>query len=291
MDLKFFTRANGDRVDYFDSGEGSDLLMYHHGTPAAGPMHSDLLDPARDNDMRIVELVRPGYGNSSRIKDRSVADIVTIADELATHLNFETYVTMGWSGGGPHALANVALSPKRCRAAMSLAGVGMYGQPDLDFLSGMGQDNHDEFGAAKLGESEIRLYLEPVAKEMMDITGSQIVEVMGSLLPEVDRSVLTGEYGEDTAEIFRWSIHTGIDGWLDDDVAFTRDWGIDLSDIENPVTIWQGSQDLMVPFAHGQWLAAKIPHADLNLLEGHGHLSIGEPALSRGFTWLKSQFN
>jgi pimeloyl-ACP methyl ester carboxylesterase len=291
MEPKFFIRENGDRVDYFDSEVGGDLLMYHHGTPGAGPLHADVLDPAQSQDLRIVELVRPGYGNSTRQPNRTVADVVTLADELADHLGFDRYVTMGWSGGGPHALANVALSPSRCVAAMSLAGVGMFGQPDLDFLEGMGQDNHDEFGAALLGEAAIREYLESVAHELANITGSQIVDMMGSLLPDEDRAALTGEYGENTAEIFRWAVSTGVDGWLDDDVAFTKPWGFEFAQIVNPVTIWQGATDLMVPFAHGQWLASKITQADVNLLDGHGHLSIGEPAFNQGFAWLKNSLS
>jgi len=289
MESTFFICANCDRVDYFDSGIGSDLLMYHHGTPAAGPMHSDILDPALANDLRIVQLVRPGYGNSTRQVERSVADVVELANELADHLGFAQYVSMGWSGGGPHTLANVALSPDRCVAAMSLAGVGMFGQADLNFLEGMGQDNEDGFGAALEGETAIRAYLEPMLPGIANITGPEIVGMMGSLLPEEDRAALTGEYGENQAEIFRWAVHTGVDGWLDDDIAFTRAWGFALEDIVNPVSIWQGATDLMVPLAHGKWLASKIAHADVNLLEGHGHLSIGEPAFAQGFAWLKAQ--
>lgn len=291
MSLTFFTRANGDRVDYFDSQTGTDLLIYHHGTPGAGPLHSDLLDPAHANDLRIVELVRPGYGNSTRQINRSVADVVTLANELADHLGFDCYVTMGWSGGGPHALANVALSPKRCVAAMSLAGVAMFNQPDLDFLNGMGQDNLDEFGAALEGEAQVRAYLEAGLSDMQKITGTQIIDMMGSLLPKEDRASLTGEFGENMAEIFRWAVHTGVDGWVDDDIAFVEPWGIDLSEIGNPVAIWQGATDLMVPLAHGKWLAEKVPNAQVNLVEGHGHLSIAEIALSNGFAWLKSQIN
>ena len=79
MDSKFFVRANGDRVDYFDGEVGSDLLIYHHGTPGAGPLHADVLDPAQTSDLRVVELVRPGYGNSTRQPNRTVADVVKLA--------------------------------------------------------------------------------------------------------------------------------------------------------------------------------------------------------------------
>lgn len=51
-------------------------------------------------------------------------------------------------------------------------------------------------------------------------------------------------------------------------------WGFDLGEIDTPTAIWQGSEDLMVPFAHGRWLASRVPGAAVHLLEGEGHLSI-----------------
>ena len=289
MNPTFFIRANGDRIDYFDSGTGSDLLIYHHGTPAAGPLHDDILVPAAANDLRIVELVRPGYGHSTRVSGRSVAHIAHIAHELAEHLGFSRYVTMGWSGGGPHSLATVALYPHACVAAMSLAGVAPFDADGLNFLEGMGQDNHEEFGAALAGESEIRNFLSAIEEQMKVITGSQIIDMMSSLLPDEDRAVLTGEYADDEAEIFRWAVSTGVDGWLDDDIAFTQPWGFEVNGILNPVTIWQGDTDLMVPTSHGRWLIAQLPNVDANLVQGHGHLSIASLAFDQGFSWLKSK--
>ena len=124
--------ASGARLDYLVEGDGDALLVYHHGTPAAGPIPHDLITAAATHGFTLVELVRPGYGESTRQPGRSVADVVPLVEALADHLGHERFVTMGWSGGGPHAIATAALLPQRCAAALSLASVAPYGEGDLD---------------------------------------------------------------------------------------------------------------------------------------------------------------
>ena len=72
-----------------------------------------------------------------------------------------------------------------------------------------------------------------------------------------------------------------MEGWLEDDLAFTKPWGFGLEEIAVPVMIWHGSADLAVPFSHCQWLASQLPGASAHLEEGEGHLSIGLGALDR----------
>lgn len=50
----------------------------------------------------------------------------------------------------------------------------------------------------------------------------------------------------------------------------------DVADVKCPVSLYQGALDLMVPFAHGQWLASRIPEKFLkkHLYDGEGHISI-----------------
>ncbi len=65
-----------------------------------------------------------------------------------------------------------------------------------------------------------------------------------------------------------------IEGWAEDDLAFTTEWGFDLGAIKVPVSVWQGAQDRMVPFSHGRWLAAHVPGATAHLDDDQGHLSL-----------------
>jgi pimeloyl-ACP methyl ester carboxylesterase len=162
-----------------------------------------------------------------------------------------------------------------------IAGVAPYPAAGLDWMAGMGEENVVEFSTALRGEAELRPYLRRVGEELKEITADQILASLETLLPDVDRAVLTGEFGDDLAASFREAVRVSVDGWLDDDLAFTKPWGFGLEEVTAPTMIWQGSADLMVPFAHGQWLAAQLPGASVHLEEGEGHLSVGIGALDR----------
>jgi pimeloyl-ACP methyl ester carboxylesterase len=102
----------------------------------------------------------------------------------------------------------------------------------------------------------------------------QMVAAFASVLPEVDRTAMNDEVGADLVAQINEGLRHGVDGWVDDDLALTSPWGFSPASVETPVALWQGDADLMVPFAHGQWLAEALPRVDANLLSGEGHLSI-----------------
>jgi pimeloyl-ACP methyl ester carboxylesterase len=84
---------------------------------------------------------------------------------------------------------------------------------------------------------------------------------LGGLVSDADKAVITDDFADYLAASFRAALTSGIAGWRDDDLAFSRDWGLSLEALGHatPVAIWQGDQDRMVPAAHGDWLAANIP--------------------------------
>ncbi|MBO0822122.1 MAG: alpha/beta hydrolase, partial [Nocardiopsaceae bacterium] len=202
-------------------------------------------------------------------------DIAAVLDDIGA----DTFITYGVSGGGPHALACAARLPGRCLAAASVAGVAPYRAEGLDFLAGMGPENVTEFGAALKGPDALTPYLEGEAVALGQVTGDDIVAAFGGLVSDADKAALTGEYAATLAASLRAALRGGVAGWRDDDLAFTADWGFDLAGLAAPVAVWQGDQDRMVPYAHGQWLASHIPGARVHLKPGEGHLSLALTAL------------
>lgn len=272
---KTLTLADGRTVDVFLGGDASGLpLVMHHGTPSDSTTFADWDGSCSARGLRLICASRPGYATSSRLAGRDVVHAAYDTAALLDRLGHDRFITAGWSGGGPHALACAAMLPDRCAAAATLAGVGPYGMPDLDFLAGMGPENVSEFSAALSGEPVLRAWKHEHGEAFRHVTGAELATAFGGLVPDIDKEVLTGGYAEQLAAEMRRALEHGFDGWVDDDLAFTRPWGFELASIMRPVTVWQGELDLMVPFEHGRWLARQVPGARSELVSGHGHLSL-----------------
>jgi pimeloyl-ACP methyl ester carboxylesterase len=273
------------RVLEVHAAERTDLLpiIFHSGTPTGYAPYDPVVEAAEAAGLRYVTYCRPGYGDSTPLPGRDIAQAATDTATILDALGTEQFVTAGWSGGGPHALACATLLVDRCLAAATIAGVGPDGEDDLDFTAGMGPENVEEFALAREGREAITPKHEADRDGMLQITGPGIIEWIGGLLPPVDRATLTDAFGEWQAQGVAAAVRHGVEGWVDDDLAFARPWGFDLRSIQVPVAVWQGDMDLMVPFAHGEWLASKIPGATPHLLAGEGHLSISVGKLGEIF--------
>ena len=267
--------ADGRRLETYVSGPANGpVLVYHTGTPSGGPLFEQTVAEAAGRGLRLVTWSRPGYAGSTRLPGRSVGDVAGDVAAVLDALGVERCYVAGASGGGPHTLATAALLPERVIAAATIASVAPYQADGLDWMAGMGAENVEEFGAALAGPSALQPYLEQFADALATITPDDVADSLGDLIPDVDRAALTGEFAASTAASLRASVSSGIWGWFDDDMAFTSPWGFDLASIRVPISVWQGQQDRMVPFRHGEWLAAHIPNADARLYPDLGHLSL-----------------
>lgn len=259
----------------WEVGADSPLLVFHHGTPGWGDPGQHLLKASADRGVRVLGITRPGYAASTRVPGRTVASVAADVEAVLDELGIQRVMTLGVSGGGPHALATAARLQDRVVATASVASVAPWTAPGLDFLAGMGEGNLEEYGAALEGEAELLEFLEREAPGITDISPEELAKSMASLLPDVDKRLVSGDYAAELVEHFSKSLAPGVYGWLDDDFAFLSPWGFDLQELNGlHVTVWQGRHDLMVPCAHGAWLASAVDGARSRILPDDGHLSI-----------------
>ncbi len=266
----------GRMLDVLVSGPGHGLpLVFHTGTPGGLVGYGPMVEAAAVRGLRTVLYSRPGYGGSTPKPGRLVADAAADVAAILDQVGGDQFITAGWSGGGPHALACAALLPGRCLAAASIAGAAPYDTKSLDWLDGMAKENVAEFSAAVAGEDELTRFLEEAAGPLRDVGAAEVAAGMGELMSDTDQAVLTGDFAEYLAASLRAALRSGIGGWRDDDLAFTRGWGFGVAALGGAaIAIWQGDEDRMVPRTHGDWLAANISMARARLLPGDGHLTL-----------------
>ena len=102
---------------------------------------------------------------------------------------------------------------------------------------------------------------------------SPAVDLYARLSPEGDRRLLGRP---EVKAMFIDDLFRGhprqFEGPIADVIAFTRDWGFPISDVTVPVVWWHGDADHIIPFAHGQHVVDRLPHAELRVMPGESHL-------------------
>lgn len=251
---------------------GAPLVLVHEGTPSRGVLDPAWVEVAVAAGLRTAAYSRPGYRWSTPQPGRRVADAAADSAAVADTLGADTFSTWGVSGGGPHALACSALLGERVTATALLASVGPADADGLDWTAGMGRDNVDESAASRAGEVALRANLEAQRSALAD-PDAELDDTMATLLPPPDLAYLADPAHRAVIGSVTGAIEDGIEGWLEDDLAFATSWGFDLPSGRG-ILLLLGGLDLMVPPAHGHWLAAAMPEAALRLLPEHGHLSL-----------------
>jgi pimeloyl-ACP methyl ester carboxylesterase len=248
------------------SGAG---LLFIGGAPTGAAAFPPAVAAAASRGLRFVTWARPGYSRSTRKPNVTVADFATDLDAVADRFGLQRLYVIGWSSGGPRALAAAALRPELVASAATI------GSPAPDRKDGV--DWEAQLGAERVAEQrdgpEHATRVEQSAAELemtADATSASLRD-----FPSADRALADDrDVCEYLAESFREALATGIWGWHDDGRAEVRDWGFDFASIRVPVSIWQGVDDSLVPVAHGRWLADNTPGAQAHIIEGEGHLSI-----------------
>lgn len=240
-------------------------------------------DLVRRAGIKLITYDRPGYGLSTRHRGRRVVDCVADVEAILDDLDVWDFVVTGASGGGPHALAVAARMPERVAAAQCVVGVAPYDAYGLDWTAGMDPENVTEFEWARQGEQVLYRELARLAAGDLARMAANPEKVLSDdwQLPDADRLILGRT---DVQQMFAVSLREAFQqdvwGWVDDDLAFLQPWGFNLAEIRTPVTIHYGRQDVMVPAAHGAWLAEHVPGANV-LVDDAGHLPSPEMFVER----------
>jgi len=253
--------------------EGRDLAYAEYGAADGTPVFAfhgvlgsrlgwSLFDEAaREQGVRLLAPERPGFGHSGFQRGRDLLDWPADVTALADHLGVDRFGLVGFSGGGPHAVACAHALPDQVRG-VSLAGTvtppsthdrgRAYQRAVLDASGSVPGFSATAFASASW-----------LAKTSRPQFRASLVASAGT----PDRALFDSPVGDrlvdDAAEGFR----AGGRGPAHDLELVGDDWGFDPA-VDIPVTLYHGRADATVDLEMARAFGDLLPAADLHIGEG-----------------------
>lgn len=281
------TLPDGRTLGYAEYGDPEgDPVVFHHGWPSSR-YQAAYLDPlASDRGVRILAPDRPGVGCSDRRPGRGFADWPDDLAAFADALGLDRFKVLGVSGGGPYALAACARLGERIRRAAIVCGA-----PPLCEKSARA---HMHWAYRTLSSSaKLRRVALPGVVHLsrwMVHRGHDHAPMSWMLksIPAVDREAIRKGGGwEMVTRSFLEAVRNGPVGMREDGELYLSEWDFDPAEIHVPVHFWHGKADANLPCAVAQQLAARVPDAETDWIEGEGHYSLPMHYSGEALDWLK----
>jgi len=165
------------------------------------------------------------------------------AERFVAELDLERFGVVGWSAGGPHALALAAVVPERITRVALVASM-----PTPESVRALPRDVRSAMRLARVAPR---------------ITARKL-EAWGRRPPPPTGDAASDEaYARGRVESFR---HGGL--WLAHELAYlARPWGFDLAEVAAPVTLWWGERDVVCPPSIAADYERRLPNATLRLVD------------------------
>lgn len=263
------TLRDGRRLGYSESGDphGRPVFFFHGFGTTRVICPPD--EAARELGVRLIAVDRPGIGLSDPMPGRRLLDWPNDIAELGRSLGVGSFSIVGWSGGGPYALACAAALGDRVKSvALVSAPAPLAGSFDPAYLRRL---DRNAVRAADRAPWMIRLAMwhwgRPQRRDAAAFFERSVAEMCAADQAVLADEALRSRMIANSAELYR----QGGRGMYDEALVLARPWGFELADVRVPVQVWQGKRDETVPEAMAHHLAREIPDAKLRLFGQDGH--------------------
>lgn len=243
-------------------------ILRLQGTPGSRLLRNPNPAIQRDLGVRYLMADRPGFGGSTRLPGRGVAELSDDLAALLDHHQLGRVPVMGTSGGGPHALAVAAKHQARISAVSVIVGASPLMPDEASHLVGV---NAEGFVAAERGWTDLQRLLVMVRARLLGEEG--LGGVLSDAPPE-DRAIMQDPAWQRIARAnVGEALQQGAEGWTDESMALHHDWDFDLEGVRATVTWWHGDNDMNAPLSAARRAAARLPSVDLRVWHGEGHFA------------------
>lgn len=273
VETQYHTLSDGRRLAYCLYGDPHGVpLFYAHGGPGSRLEGALFHDAAARHGFCLIATDRPGMGLSNFNPHRRLLDYPQDILALAGALGIQKFGVLGWSGGGAHTVVCAYAIPDRLLFNLALGGYTNFAE--LPGAAGMLSTKADRFsvGLSQKSPRLFRFFFDLMAFSIKRFPAAYYDQTAKALNP-TDRQLMQdpafkAHFIADQKQAFL----QGSRGVALDAAVHYLDWGFRLRDIPAKVHIFHGTQDHLVPVAFAKHLGANIPHCELHLFDGLGHL-------------------
>jgi pimeloyl-ACP methyl ester carboxylesterase len=263
--------ADGRVLSYAEYGAPDGApVFYFHGWP--GSRHEGVF--ISQPGIRVIAAERPGMGRSDFKPNRTLLDWANDVSELADKLGITRFGVLGFSGGGPYAIACAYRIPERLSATVIVNGLGPLTVPNA--LTGLSAQHRMVFRLARWAPWLLTVVLQQNLARLRARAERGVYNPPPTAMPDCDRQLikqhphLRQTLMRDLLDAFE----QGTRGPVLEQQIYAADWGFSLSNVHVPVHLWQGLKDINVSPSMGRHMANTLPNCHAHLCEDEGHISL-----------------
>ncbi|NES20365.1 MAG: alpha/beta hydrolase [Symploca sp. SIO3E6] len=277
-----FTLEDGRRLTYQQIGEPQGQpVFFFHGSPGSRLESLSAQAAAIENHWHIIAPDRPGMGQSDFKPGYTLLDYTNDIRELADGLGFDTFGIMGHSGGGVTVLSCAYAMPERLNFALDLGGWAPVMVPELKtqmtaldrFFAErcVPQRSPNQQNTTPLLFQLPFTLLGLAAKVLPPVTFIHLLH-QSQYFCDADYGILSApESANALVQSVRESFHQGRVGPAYDALLRYQDWGFDLAEIEFPIHIFHGIDDISAPYSFATYKHHHLPNSQLHAYPQEGH--------------------
>ena len=260
------TLSDGRKIGFAEYGDPHGKpMLYFHGTPGSRLEQHPDHTIASALGLHIIAPDRPGYGISDVQTNRTLLDWAVDITQLMDALEIEHCPILGFSGGGPFAMACAHQLPDRCSMLGLVSSVAPF-----DNSHGTQGMNSQSEALYQLALADPQAFSAQIDALVTD--GDTLFQIMTSALPDIDQAVFSQQlFKKMYLSNMREAIYHSVDGTVSDMLLFPRAWGFSPQDISCKTLLWQGEGDCNVPSTMGRFLSETIPHCTSYFIPNSGH--------------------
>jgi pimeloyl-ACP methyl ester carboxylesterase len=240
-------------------------VVFLHGMPSSRLLCPDE-EATEAAGVRLITIDRPGYGRSDPLPGRTLLGWPDDYIELADELDLPPCPVVGWSSGGPYALALGFRAP----ALVPTIGLAASNGPIEHVPAGY---SPEERAIADLLANDRAAGLAAIGERCAWFAGDGWEAIFAETWGAADDQVLAEPATLDAMKaLTHEAARQGSTGFSADMAEELMPWGFAMADIRQPVHVWCGGSDQMVDRAQTDYLAESIPGANHVTYVGGGHL-------------------